>query len=93
MAVYRSESPLILSGDNNKDIETLRNYLYERDMELRYILEHLDGENMSEGFLRGILNSEVQMPQVETESADGSTEQWVFTLADDTVVTKEVYVK
>lgn len=93
MAVYRSESPLFLSGDNSKDIETLRNYLYERDMELRYILEHLDGENMSERFLRGILNSEVQMPQVETESADGSTEQWVFTLADDTVVTKEVYVK
>lgn len=50
MAVYRSESPLFLSGDNSKDIETLRNYLYERDMDLRYILEHLDGENFVAGF-------------------------------------------
>lgn len=77
MAVYRSESPLILSGDNNKDIETLRNYLYERDMELRYILEHLDAENFNGTFLKTILNSEVQMPQEEeeTEEPTEDTEQ------------------
>ena len=77
MAVYRSESPLFLSGDNSKDIETLRNYLYERDMELRYILEHLDAENFNGTFLKTILNSEVQIPQEEeeTEEPTEDTEQ------------------
>lgn len=57
MAVYRSESPLYLSGDNTKDIETLRNYIYERDMELRYILEHLDASNFVDGFSFGTVNN------------------------------------
>lgn len=51
MAVYKGESPLQLSGDPQKDVVTLRNALYERDMQLRYVLEHLDGENLADDFL------------------------------------------
>lgn len=48
MAIYSGESPLMLSGDSRKDIEKIRNYIYERDMELRHILFHLDEANLVE---------------------------------------------
>lgn len=51
MAVFGAESPLQLTGDLQRDIETLRNYIYERDMELRHVLSHLDEGNFTEGVL------------------------------------------
>lgn len=50
MAIFAGESPLMLSGDAKKDLELIRNYIYERDMELRHILSHLDESNFVEGF-------------------------------------------
>lgn len=50
MAIFAGESPLMLSGDSKKDLELIRNYIYERDMELRHILSHLDESNFVEGF-------------------------------------------
>lgn len=49
MAVYSAESPLQLTGVPEQDVEILRNYIYERDMELRHILSHLDESNFAEG--------------------------------------------
>lgn len=54
MSVFGAESPLQLTGDAKKDVEILRNYIYERDMELRHILSHLDENNFTEGFLQRI---------------------------------------
>lgn len=51
MAIFAGESPLMLSGDAKKDLELIRNYIYERDMELRHILSHLDESNFVEGFV------------------------------------------
>lgn len=51
MAIFGAESPLQLTGDLQRDIETLRNYIYERDMELRHVLSHLDESNFVEGVL------------------------------------------
>lgn len=51
MAVFGAESPLQLTGDLQRDIETLRNYIYERDMELRHVLSHLDEGNFTKGVL------------------------------------------
>lgn len=51
MAVFGAESPLQLTGDLQRDIETIRNYIYERDMELRHVLSHLDESNFTEGVL------------------------------------------
>lgn len=51
MAVFGAESPLQLTGDLQRDIETIRNYIYERDMELRHVLSHLDESNFVEGVL------------------------------------------
>lgn len=54
MSVYRAESPLSLSGDPQKDIGLLRNYIYEKDMELRHLLSHLDRDNFVEGFFENL---------------------------------------
>lgn len=64
MAVYKGESPLQLSGDPQRDVVTLRNALYERDMQLRYVLEHLDGENMAEGYIESIMPEPVVFPEI-----------------------------
>lgn len=72
MAVFGAESPLQLTGDLQRDIETIRNYIYERDMELRHVLSHLDESNFVEGVLeRQVTNVTNEVSSLDLTEATG----------------------
>lgn len=80
MAIFAGESPLMLSGDAKKDLELIRNYIYERDMELRHILSHLDESNFVEGFadrlatVNNITNEYNEVTDGGTDEPSGSVD-------------------